>query len=303
MDENKRKWAGKTGGTGFGQAFLLFLLRYSSVRVGYFLMAFSIPVYLVIHPNERKAIYRYFRDRQNFSAFKSALMTIRNHYVFGKIVMDKFAVLAGRKEQFRLTVDGDECFRKLVARESGFVMVSAHIGNFELAGYALSQNEKKIYTMYYAGEGEALQQHRQRRMNVNNVEMVPVLGDMSHLFLLNSALDEGNIVSMTGDRVWGSDKTFECAFFHSQARFPMGPFRLAAIKEVPVVALFAMKERGLNYRIYVKSLTADCSRKMPAAKRAKLLADDFAAMLEDMVRKYPEQWFNFYDFWESSFND
>jgi predicted LPLAT superfamily acyltransferase len=34
-----------------------------------------------------------------------------------------------------------------------------------------------------------------------------------------------------------------------------------------------------------------------SAQRAKALAVSYVSILETMARRYPEQWYNFFDFW------
>ena len=65
------------------------------------------------------------------------------------------------------------------------MMVGSHTGNYEICGYLLRQDAKKIYTLVFGGEGEALQRQRYAQWVQNNVEMVPVADDMSHLFVIN----------------------------------------------------------------------------------------------------------------------
>ena len=299
MKDNNRKWAGNTGGGNFGRNFLLFFLRFAPVQAGYFLMSFSIPVYIIKHKKDRNAIYSYLRDRQHYTKLKAAVGVVRNFYIFGKIVIDKFAVWARGGDWIDIHVEGTDFVEKFTNQEEGFMLLGAHVGNFELAGYAFSQQKKKIFTVSYDGENAALQANRQAKMSANNVEMVPVSVDSSHIFTLNTALDEGNIVSMTCDRVWGSDKAHKSLFFGAEAKFPVGAFRLAAAKNVKTVALFAMKGWGRKYTVIVKPIEVAEIEGEPAAKKAARLADSFAAALEEVLKRYPLQWFNFYDFWEN----
>ncbi len=298
MSNNTRQWAGNTGGGNFGRNFLLFLLRFAPVQVGYFFMAFSIPVYLTTHVKERNAIYYYFRRRHHYSKLKAAFSTVRNHFIFGKIVIDKFAVWARGNQWIDIQVVGTDYVKQLVSMYEGFMILGAHVGNFELAGYAFPQHEKKIFTMVYEGENKNVQSDRQTKMGESNVVMVHVSDDGSHIFTLNAALDSGDIVSMTCDRVLGSDKTFTPLLLGERASFPSGAFRLAAAKNVKTVALFALKGRGKKYKVLVKPIEIEHIEGETSAKKAARLAEAYAKTLENVLNQYPLQWFNFYDFWE-----
>ena len=86
-----------------------------------------------------------------------------------------------------------------------------------------------------------------------NVNLIPVSTDMSHLFAIKKAIEEGEIVSISCDRLWGSTKIYS-QFLNGEAHFPIGTFRFAAQLEAPVLTMFVMKEKGLHYRAYLKSL-------------------------------------------------
>ena len=107
---------------------------------------------------------------------------------------------------------------------------------------------------------------------------------MSHIFALNAALDRHEIVSLPADRLFGSRKTALCSFLGAPAPFPVGAYALARAKSVPLLAIFAVKTRLRHYHIIVRP----CSD-----------VGQYAAQLEAVVRQYPTQWFNFYDFWST----
>jgi predicted LPLAT superfamily acyltransferase len=125
--------------------------------------------------------------------------------------------------------------------------------------------------------------------------MIPALEDMSHIFLMNEALANGEIVSIPGDRIYGSPRFLECDFLGSKARFPLGPYAMALQRGVPTVTIFVMKESAYRYTAYIRRIEATEGK--TRQERAASLAQHFAHELETILRKYPEQWFNYYEFW------
>ena len=64
-----------------------------------------------------------------------------------------------------------------------------------------------------------------------------------------------------------------------------------------MLSIFVMKESAKRYRIFVRQIdTGDAT--LPKRRRMEASARSFAAQLEQIVRRYPTQWFNYYDFWE-----
>jgi predicted LPLAT superfamily acyltransferase len=152
--------------------------------------------------------------------------------------------------------------------------------------------------MIFGGEAEEVQKNRLAMLRDNNVRVIPVSDDMSHIFMINEALTNGEMISMPCDRSFGSSKTVECDFLNGKADFPIGAFVLALQFNVPVISMFVLKITASLYRIHVISVP------VPAAggdKRRQIneMTRTFAGILEDIVKKYPEQWFNFYSFWKN----
>ena len=256
-------------------------------------MAIVVPFYMVFHHDSYLATYRFFRQRLGFGRIKSFLKVYANHYRFGQVIIDRYAAYAGKK--FRFELDGNERFMELVNGERGFVQLSSHAGNYEMVGYGLTSTAKKINGLFYGGESKVMMDFRRKILSMHNVNLIEVDESMSHIFNMNAAIDRGEIVSMTGDRLFGSSKALKCMFLGKEASFPMGPFALAVQKEVPMLAVFSMRYHG-RYRVYVRDIKPDES--LPLRARMADMARQFAAELENVVRMYPTQWFNYYDFWK-----
>jgi len=299
MPKSKTKdWKGITGGSRLGQKALLFLFHFVNVSVGYVFLALTVPFYMLFARKGYLSIYRYFRKHFSHSPFKAFFKTYLNHFIFGQCMLDRFAVYAGRKNFFRLQFTGNEEFYRLLDEEKGFIIASSHVGNFELSGYLLKQDKKRINALVFGGETKDVMENRLKLLNVNNISIIPVFGDMSHIFTLNDALSSGEIVSMPCDRNFGSAKSVECDFLSGKADFPVGAFTLAAHFDVPVVSIFVMKESVSDYHVYVKPVSLNDSTTISKREKAEQLTRGFVKELEAIVRKYPEQWFNFYEFWK-----
>jgi predicted LPLAT superfamily acyltransferase len=297
MAAKSQQWDGVTGGATLGQRGLLLLFRFVHIRVLYAVMAAVVPFYMLFRIKGYLPIYHYFRRHFGASRWQAFSRTYRNHYLFGQCLLDRFAVYAGKGNRFELLFTGNGRFTELLSKPGGFIMAGSHTGNFELSGYLLKQDVKRIRPLVFGGESAEIMAQRARVLGGNNIDMIPVGSDFSHVFAISEAFTAGDIVSMPCDRSLGSPKTVECSFLDGKADFPLGPFMLAAQFEAPILAIFVMKERRQTYHIYVKPVepaeTGGNTR-----QRAARLATAYARLLEDVVRQYPEQWFNYFEFWK-----
>lgn len=273
---------------------LIRLLRHTDVRLWYcFTAAFIIPVCLVLS-NGAKTAYRYFRQRHKYSRFKSIWMTYVNHVYFSQVVIDKFALYAGKNME--LNVENHDTFNQLAAEKKGFVILSAHIGCYEMAGYELVSEQKPFNAVVFAGEKETVMKGRNKLFSSNNIKMIPIEPDMSHLLKISHALADGEIVSIPADRVYGSPRTVKVTLLGAEAELPSGPFSIPAMYGLDVITVNVMKTSLKGYTAYVTRLTYD--KHAQREQQARQLAEAYATELDKMLRRYPEQWYNYFAFWK-----
>ena len=289
----ERQWKGSTYGNGWMHRNLIRILRFVDVRVLYFISEiFVVPFCIVFNRSGRTSFCFYHRHLHN-SILRSCWLTYRNHCLFSQVVIDKFAMYAGKS--FNVEIVGPECFKDLEAKEEGFLQLSSHIGNYEIAGYTLKSSKKGIHAIVYSYEKESVMNSRNSMFNKTNVSMIALKDDMSHLFEIDEALSRGDIISFPTDRHIEGARCVTIDFLGKTAKFPQGPFSVATIRGVDALAVNVMKDGLKNYKIYLTPLFYDktASRKDQITQLSKA----YVAELERMVLQYPTQWFNFFDFW------
>lgn len=267
------------------QKTLIRLYRISPLWLLYGVMALVIPFYILFDRKGRIASWRFFRKRIGYGRFRSAVHVYLNMFNMGMVVLDRFAAYSGQK--FRLDNTDDAPYQEYCRLPEGFVVLSSHVGNYEMSGYSL-HSHKPMNVLVYAGETATIMANRERLFEQDNITMVPVQEDMSHLFKLNNALADGEIASLPADRVYGSSKAVRCSFLGADASFPAGPFTLARSRGVKVIAGFCIKTGLRDYKAMFHTIEGDS---------VQALAQAYAAEVEAVVRQWPDQWYNFYDFW------
>jgi lauroyl/myristoyl acyltransferase len=171
----------------------------------------------------------------------------------------------------------------------GFVSLTAHVGNWELAGRLLAGRTARPTHVVVAQE-EARELERWVRRNGDGMRFVPRSRPTISLEL-HAALRRGEVVALQGDRALGTRGDVLVPFFGSPAPFPLGPFLLARAAGVPVVPAFCLLDAGHRYEVRVaEPLSVSRGGEEEAAGR-------WVAVLEDVVRERPTQWFNFFDVW------
>ncbi|WP_306590902.1 lysophospholipid acyltransferase family protein [Geothrix sp. 21YS21S-4] len=184
-----------------------------------------------------------------------------------------------------------------VAQGKGVILLTAHAGNFELGGTLLRSRNQKIHAVYKPDRFEAVERLRERMRAQGGVAGVPVDGVGFSTLPLIKLLREGALVGMQGDRDF-SRNGLPIPFFGREARFPRGPWELAAMTGAPIVTTFFFAdERGRFHArfgepIHIRGGRGERMAEIEAGMRA------YVADLEALIRRHPSQWYCFYPFWD-----
>lgn len=287
-------WQGRSKGNAFGYRLFIYVLRTFGIRPAYFVLAFVVFYYYLFSHKSSRAILYFFR-RMGFGRARSLVMLYRNYYLLGQTLIDKMSVMANIKDTFRFDFEGEEYLREMVAQKKGGLLLSAHAGNWEAAGHLLQRINARIHIVMYDGENEEIKNYMDSVTGDKNFEVIFVKDDLSHIYKINAALANNDIVCIHADRFRPGNKTLSAPFFGEEALFPEGPFLLALKLRVPVAFVYAFKDSATHYHFYSSELQYFYHDKTCTMQD---ILRTFTGSLESMLRKYPEQWFNYYNFWK-----
>lgn len=287
------QWQGKSGGTLLGYKIFIFFIQKIGVKSAYFVLYFVALYYYLFARKSNKAIFSYFRNRMGFSWIKAKVSVYKSYLTFGKTLIDKVAINAGLRNKFTYEFDGIETLQKLLADKKGGILISAHIGNFEVAEkfFADIDFDMQINVITTDMERNEIKEYLESVSEKSALKNIIIKDDMSHIFEINAALSNNELICFTGDRFFDGNKTLETNFLGKKAQFPMGPFLIASRLKVPVVFVYVMKEPNLHYHLYARQAQVK-------HRDAQHLLETYATNLESMLEKYPLQWFNYFDFWK-----
>ena len=292
----KAEWSGKTKGRNFGQKFLFRVLNKHDSRRLYPLLHLVTPFYILFNPKAAKGSYCFYRRAMGFSKLKSLRYMRSNFLTFGKVILDKFAIWAGNSQQFDVSFENEELFTELTHSDKGFIVASAHIGNFEMAATTMQYCRKPINIIFWGNESETIINQRLASFNKSDfhVNIIRIGNDLSYIFDIKNALSRGEIVITNCDRLAFGQRKTTVRFFDKEVSFPTGIFHIAVTLGVPMLFISTLKGEKQRYNGFVAELKCDESAKRD--ERTAQLVQQYAGLVEEKVRKEPLQWFNLYDF-------
>ena len=286
-------WNGKSKASLGGYIVFVYILRFFGIRITYFFLKIASLYYALFHRTTFHFISRYFQSKFNYSPVKSFFKTWENHYVFGQTLVDKTVLFAGIKNKLTFTFEGEENLIKTIENQKGGILVSAHMGNWDIAGNFLnSRLQANINVVLFDQEHQQIKKYFESLHKKKQMKIIPIKEDMSHIFGINSALTNNELICIHGDRFIEGSKSMTRKFLGENARFPIGPFAIASKYEVPVLFVYAVKENRNHYHLF-------CTEPKIYKNRQEEMMDDYVLSLEKMTKRYPEQWFNYYDFWKN----
>ncbi len=187
----------------------------------------------------------------------------------------------------------------VAARDAGkgAILLTAHVGNFEIGGFFLGVIGLKVAVVYLADPSPVVERDRKAARDRLGIRSLEMKSDFSAVKILRS-LEEGYFVAIQGDRDYaGTGRTLP--FLGRSVSFPVGPFRIAAASGVPLLPVFVLREKDGTYRTVVEApirVEAASRGRREEAERAAMM--EFVAILERTVRENGEQWYMFSRFWE-----
>ncbi|AYN69321.1 lipid A biosynthesis acyltransferase [Euzebyella marina] len=287
------EWEGQSRGNLLGYKIFIFLLRKLGIGVAYFVLRFVAFYYFLFSFKSSKCIYQYFHKRLGYSPVKSILNIYSSYYTLGRILIDRVAISTGLREKFTYTHDGIKYIDDLLKEGQGGILISGHVGNFEIAHYFLENryNINKISMVTTRDEQQSILDYMDSIVVKSQLDFILVKDDMSHIFEIHSALDKGGLVVFTGDRYLPGTKTLKASLLGKEAEFPLGPYLLASRLNMPVLFVYVMKETRKHYSLYARKANFK-------ARDAQGLLNEYTQSMEWIIKKYPLQWFNFFDFWK-----
>ena len=292
-----RKWEGRTRGGPFGYMFFILLVRIAGIWAAYAFLSLVVLYFIPFAPSQTRSCRMYARRILGMGKFRAALFPVRSYYAFGQSIIDRVVSSMGMRDRFGYSFDGHGKIMEYVRSGTGCIVIGAHVGSWQMGAQFFAPNGAKVNVAMYDNEYRNIKKVLERNTDQCQFNVIPVNEeDWSFLISITSAVRNGELVCFQGDRYMKEDRVFRAEFLGHEAEFPAGPFILAARLGCPVVFYYAMRGRGRNYRFIFRTPGMELADRGDM-KEEEYIFRAYVASLESVVREYPEQWFNYYDFW------
>jgi KDO2-lipid IV(A) lauroyltransferase len=189
------------------------------------------------------------------------------------------------------TFIGLENFQRM-ERGGGAVLLTAHMGSYDLGAHIFSETSERRIVMVRAPETDPQTRAFEETHGVQTlrVEFNTQAADLA--FDLLARVRSGEIVAIQGDRVTPGIAAIPAELFGKRTSVPAGPFALAMAARVPIYPTFIVRQ---GYRSYVL-ISGEPIEVTRTRDREEAFAKATAAWtqeLERVIRAFWFQWFAF----------
>lgn len=191
------------------------------------------------------------------------------------------------KEHF--IIENKEILEGALKREKGVILVTAHIGNWELGGMALAILGYPIVAIALDHQNKKVNEFFKRRRLSKGMEVISLGMAAKHCII---ALRKNKIVAILGDRDF-SNTGYSLDFLGRQKIIPRGPAVLGIRTGSPIIPAMVIRERGNNFSVKLFPIIETVNETDELNIMRK-----FSKVIEEEIYKYPDQWLMFREFWK-----
>jgi predicted LPLAT superfamily acyltransferase len=254
--------------------------------------------FLLVRGYERRASRKYLERVYQRPA--AVLEIYRHMLTFARVTLDRIFLMSGRADTISMQFFNSAPLAKLVDEGQSGVFLAAHFGSFEAARLIAVEHPQVAMRIVVDSKVNPNFMARMAAIDPDfERSIIDPHGSAAELGVqIAAAMRDKQWVGFLADRVFGAERTIEVQFLGSAVHLPAGPFMVAAAFKAPVIALFPVLNDG-GYDVYCEVLTTSLrtSRKTRDAD-LRVFAQQYMDCLETYVRKAPDNWFNFYDYFD-----
>ncbi len=217
------------------------------------------------------------------------------HFGMFAIEVIKFSSMTQSEVEQRLEVDEGsfEEYEKLMAEKKGCLLITGHLGNFEIAGRWIVPRGYEIIALAREsrdrGTTEMMTKLRERsgvRIITLGMSLKPIIAGLRRNASIAIVCDQN------------AADVFVPFFGHPTGTVD-GPARIALKMGAPLLFFYCVRDGKGGYRIRSHGHYVPVSTGNEAADIETAMTE-VNKRLEEIIRLYPEQWLWFHDRWKSS---
>jgi predicted LPLAT superfamily acyltransferase len=253
--------------------------------------------YLLTDAHVRR-VSREFHERVGVPATARAIY--RHIRCFAFCASDRIFLLRGDHHLFHFVRTGQEHAVRVHRAGRGGIVIGAHLGSFEALRAAAEDDDLPMSIVGYFRNAAMINAMLESLDPALTERVIPIEpGHVGHVLKIRARIRAGELVAFLGDRPIPGSETVQVDFLGRPALLPTGALSLAAALGCPVLLVFSLYRDPNVYEIHCEEFAERIELPRNGGLEAKrALVQRYADRLAHYVKLAPENWANFYDFWD-----
>lgn len=280
----------------FYRRVMMFGVKHFSHRLQRATMPFWAGIFFVLVPRARRAVEQNLeRALGPASPVATKARSFRLFVNYAQSITNMYCLHHGQPVPVDAETVGHEHILGLQSQGRGAVVVTGHLGCWQIAPILMQRKSYPPLTMAMAQEPNQGTAEWERQFR-EKFRIVYTTGSPFATLELASVLRKGELVGMQMDR-WAGGPHLMVPFCGRPAPFPLGPATLARATGAPLLPTFIIADADRVRCTFHVEAPIDVKRTRDRDGDVREATERVVAVYERYVRQYPEQWFNFFDFW------
>jgi KDO2-lipid IV(A) lauroyltransferase len=274
-----------------------FIALHLPLKAVYAIAVFISELHYICAPADRQGVYHnlktIFPEKDEREIRRIRIDIFRN---FAKYLVDffRYPLLSLEYINSKVSVENRHYLDEALLRGKGAVILTAHIGNWELGGVIIAKLGYPFWAVALAHKDKRINSFFDRQRESMGINVIPMQFALRRGLRL---LKENNFIALLGDRDFTRNGGVPVDFFGKKALLPQGPAILALKSGAAIVPGYLVRNADDTFRLcFEKPIYSPSSSGEDGQDILKLL-DECKGRIENWIKHYPGQWYVFRKFW------
>lgn len=281
----------KQRGSGWSIKLVFNLYKFFGYKFIYYLMYPVTFFYFIFASNVKESLKIYYKQQDitftNWLYFEHLRM-------FANCMVDRF-ISKNDPNSYNFINKELEAHKKVLDKKS--ILLFSHFGGWaSTSNKPVTDNIVNIVMQEILLDGiKEIEDSIEKKVETTKVIDLS-LGAIPVSINIANAISNDEVIAMMADRPTDKKYIYKTDFFKGKGNFNKNPFQIAYRTKTPILAIFAIHKGIQKYE--VKAVKLDIDYNLTQDEAIDKAIKEYANLFEDILKKYPNQWLNFYNFWE-----
>lgn len=187
-----------------------------------------------------------------------------------------------------IQIEGRRYLDEALAKGKGVIGLGGHLGSFTLLGTRLAAEGYPFNIIINEGNFLNLSKRLARYQKILGQNPFSPKRNISMIKNSLNCLQRNEILYLIADEQQRRGG-IPVPFFGQEAYTPPGPAIFSLKTGAPILPMFILRERGLPKRLVINP-PVEIEKSLDEKKDIEKLSSQFTKVIEETIRKYPEQW-------------